>query len=158
MDAISTAIEALSTDDAGLDLDLLLWVDAICINQLDDTEKSWQVAQMADLYSNAEQTLIFLGLQTERSDEAADLFESIATEAEGYNIQSDCDGLDTRIQSVITMLTKENPMVTQLQGLDAFIATTVRKWNTDLLMLTTAIMASSWWGRTWVRIIQLNVF
>ncbi|KAH9211990.1 heterokaryon incompatibility, partial [Leptodontidium sp. 2 PMI_412] len=33
--------------------DLQLWVDAICINQEDTTEKSWQVSMMSRIYSSA---------------------------------------------------------------------------------------------------------
>ncbi|OAL06385.1 HET-domain-containing protein [Phaeosphaeriaceae sp. SRC1lsM3a] len=34
-----------------------LWVDAVCINQPDNAEKSHQVAQMGRVYSGAEQTI-----------------------------------------------------------------------------------------------------
>ena len=38
-----------------------LWIDAICINQASDQEKSTQVKRMADVYQNASQTLVWLG-------------------------------------------------------------------------------------------------
>ena len=38
-----------------------LWVDAICINQQDVTEKSAQVPRMTDIYSSARQVLAWLG-------------------------------------------------------------------------------------------------
>ncbi|KAI0162652.1 heterokaryon incompatibility protein-domain-containing protein, partial [Pestalotiopsis sp. NC0098] len=38
-----------------------LWVDAICINQADNIEKSHQVNLMKDIYSNAGQGLLWLG-------------------------------------------------------------------------------------------------
>lgn len=38
-----------------------LWIDAICINQSDDKEKSHQVLQMRNIYSLASQVLIWLG-------------------------------------------------------------------------------------------------
>ncbi|ETS77398.1 hypothetical protein PFICI_11272 [Pestalotiopsis fici W106-1] len=38
-----------------------LWVDAVCINQMDNTEKSHQVNLMRDIYSNAEEGLLWLG-------------------------------------------------------------------------------------------------
>jgi len=37
--------------------DVVLWIDAICINQGDATEKSIQVSQMRDIYANAESTI-----------------------------------------------------------------------------------------------------
>lgn len=39
----------------------LLWVDAICINQRDGFEKNHQVALMSRIYSQAEQTIAWLG-------------------------------------------------------------------------------------------------
>lgn len=38
-----------------------LWIDAICINQADATEKTTQVQMMADIYSHTEEVLIWLG-------------------------------------------------------------------------------------------------
>lgn len=39
----------------------VLWVDALCINQSDREEKSWQVQQMAAIYSRARATISWLG-------------------------------------------------------------------------------------------------
>lgn len=39
----------------------ILWADAVCINQNDKLEKSSQVAQMGQIYTLAQQTLIWLG-------------------------------------------------------------------------------------------------
>ncbi|KAK3989394.1 het-domain protein, partial [Cladorrhinum sp. PSN332] len=44
----------------------LVWVDAICINQADDDEKSRQVTKMRDIYHSAAQTVAYLG--DERDD------------------------------------------------------------------------------------------
>lgn len=38
-----------------------LWIDAICINQTDDVEKSVQVARIADVYRLAHQVIVWLG-------------------------------------------------------------------------------------------------
>ena len=46
---------------SGLDRPLLMWVDAICINQQDLDERSSQVLLMKDIYSMAERVLIWLG-------------------------------------------------------------------------------------------------
>ncbi|KAL2062480.1 hypothetical protein VTL71DRAFT_6746 [Oculimacula yallundae] len=45
-----------------------IWADALCINQLDDEEKSFQVKQMGDVYRNATHTIIFLGEATESTE------------------------------------------------------------------------------------------
>ena len=38
-----------------------IWIDALCINQQDDTEKSSQVAMMGEIYAKADEMLIWLG-------------------------------------------------------------------------------------------------
>jgi hypothetical protein len=45
-----------------------LWVDAICINQNDDEEKSNQVAKMAHIFRCSKRVLIFLGSEDDCSD------------------------------------------------------------------------------------------
>jgi hypothetical protein len=46
-----------------------IWIDAICINQADHREKSWQVQQMRDIYHTADHTAAWLGEGTEESDQ-----------------------------------------------------------------------------------------
>ncbi|KAL6353859.1 hypothetical protein LRP88_12854 [Fusarium phalaenopsidis] len=45
-----------------------LWVDQLCINQIDETEKSHQVHQMHSIYSDADQVIAWLGTGNEKSD------------------------------------------------------------------------------------------
>jgi hypothetical protein len=40
---------------------LMLWVDAICIDQTDASEKSYQVGLMARIYMQAHQVIVWLG-------------------------------------------------------------------------------------------------
>lgn len=53
----------------------LLWVDAICINQRDEDERSRQVQCMGDIYANASRVLVWIGESVR--DEAAKCFELI---------------------------------------------------------------------------------
>jgi hypothetical protein len=48
----------------------VLWVDAICINQNDITEKSIQVPLMGKLYTEASSVVVWLGGATERMETA----------------------------------------------------------------------------------------
>ncbi|KAF2026782.1 hypothetical protein EK21DRAFT_73498, partial [Setomelanomma holmii] len=41
--------------------DMPIWIDAICINQEDDLEKSSQVERMADVHAGADAMLLWLG-------------------------------------------------------------------------------------------------
>jgi hypothetical protein len=42
-------------------LDLILWIDAICINQRDNDEKSSQIQRMGQIYSRSSHTIVWLG-------------------------------------------------------------------------------------------------
>ncbi|KAH7084146.1 heterokaryon incompatibility protein-domain-containing protein, partial [Paraphoma chrysanthemicola] len=42
-----------------------LWIDSICINQNDNTEKSWQVSMMGNTFKNASRVYIWLGEASE---------------------------------------------------------------------------------------------
>ena len=50
----------------------MLWVDAICINQEDQTEKGHQVSQMRDIYKGADEVLIWLGPSNDDIDSLLD--------------------------------------------------------------------------------------
>jgi len=44
-----------------------LWIDALCINQTDETEKTIQVARMNQIFGNADEVLAWLGTGTART-------------------------------------------------------------------------------------------
>ncbi|KAH9875470.1 hypothetical protein J1614_004962 [Plenodomus biglobosus] len=56
--------------------DVVLWVDAVCINQDDIDERNSQVQLMGILYAEAERVLIWLGEADETTDELVDMLES----------------------------------------------------------------------------------
>lgn len=47
-----------------------LWVDAICINQTDEKERNQQVTQMGEIYSHAQQVILWLGNEDAASSRA----------------------------------------------------------------------------------------
>jgi hypothetical protein len=57
----------------------LLWIDAICINQLDLEERGRQVRLMAKIYSRARRVLLWVGPKSEDSDLAMDYISIIAS-------------------------------------------------------------------------------
>ncbi|RMY76950.1 hypothetical protein D0863_01640 [Hortaea werneckii] len=64
----------------------VLWIDAICVNQADTSERNHQVGLMTEIYSNTTQGLIWLG-------EADD-----STEKALKSINAACAELDAKIQ------------------------------------------------------------
>jgi hypothetical protein len=63
-DNLNSALRYLRLKDETLSL----WVDAICINQKDDVEKTWQVQQMTRVYQQAASTFAWLGPPADNSD------------------------------------------------------------------------------------------
>ena len=55
-----------------------LWIDSICINQQDVDERGAQVAIMADIYTSAQQVLIWLGEEDPDTLSAASLISTLA--------------------------------------------------------------------------------
>jgi hypothetical protein len=51
------------------DSERLIWIDAICMNQRDNNEKSSQVKIMADIYGGADNVAIYLGQSTNQTEE-----------------------------------------------------------------------------------------
>lgn len=73
------------------DAHVSLWVDALCINQDDQVEKTHQVQKMSQIYSTANHVLIWLGAGDPRCEEALEFiddavdfatFDSLATNKE----------------------------------------------------------------------------
>lgn len=54
-----------------------LWIDSICINQDDETEKSQQIARMTDIYRNAFSTFIWLGEEDKTTSSAFSLLNTL---------------------------------------------------------------------------------
>ena len=56
---------------------LVIWVDAICINQLDFSERANQVKMMGDIYGSARHVLVWLGNAFEDSHLGLDMIEKL---------------------------------------------------------------------------------
>lgn len=55
-----------------------LWIDALCINQADETEKEEQIGLMRSIYSDAAGLLIWLGEADSQSEKAMDVIDNLA--------------------------------------------------------------------------------
>ena len=56
-----------------------LWIDAICVNQKDLSERSQQVARMADIYTLADCVVVWLGPEADDSPRILRMFEAIGS-------------------------------------------------------------------------------
>jgi Heterokaryon incompatibility protein (HET) len=58
-------------------IDIIIWADALCINQEDEMEKGEQVKQMRSVYDSARRTRVWLGPKQSNSDQALIRFTEI---------------------------------------------------------------------------------
>ena len=77
---LEEALRQLRQDDD----DLVLWVDAICIDQSNLAERSSQVLMMRDIYASAMFVMAWIGPKDATSEKAFDLVEELANELENY--------------------------------------------------------------------------
>jgi len=66
-----------------------LWIDAICINQDDVTERGLEVVKMGSIYSQARQVIIWLGPEFEGSSDAVQLLRSLVHSVEIVSLLGD---------------------------------------------------------------------
>lgn len=86
-----------------------LWIDSICIQQSDDAEKTWQVAQMRAIFSQAELVFVWLGLGCSETDRTMDWISRVGPRAlstgtldlwpRGRKRQDICDYITSRYSS-----------------------------------------------------------
>lgn len=65
-----------------------VWIDQLCINQVDNTEKSDQILLMAQIYGKAEEVLAWLGPEADDSDAVMDAFQTIGDGAMALDMLS----------------------------------------------------------------------
>lgn len=76
------------------DQDVYLWVDALCINQDDNEEKSSQVNQMGDIYKAAEEVIVWLGPSAVGIGDLFDLITTTDDQAAKLHKAGDRDSWD----------------------------------------------------------------
>jgi hypothetical protein len=83
--AIALGAMARSGDYVG---QFKLWIDAICINQVDELERASQVSKMRDIYSRAWAVVAWLGEERDYSHDAFNLVQRFADMAEESSLQA----------------------------------------------------------------------
>ncbi|CZR65662.1 uncharacterized protein PAC_15562 [Phialocephala subalpina] len=122
---------------------ITLWVDAVCINQEDNLERSHQVSIMAVIYSKAEYVVAWLGVAADHSDKAMDLYSTIGTQSIEAGI------LDLRGNDLRNLANPgEDERLSRIKhSLDAYAQ------EADLVLFDeslTALSKREYWTRTWI--------
>ncbi|KAM0520670.1 hypothetical protein ACHAPE_003067 [Trichoderma viride] len=68
--------------------DRILWIDAVCINQSNVNERNHQVAQMSDIYKQANRVIFFLGNATFTTDAFMHFMQLVQQECSKYAYRS----------------------------------------------------------------------
>ena len=76
-----------------------LWIDAVCINQADITERNAQVALMREIYKYASRTVVYLGTETDdkwgsSTAETFQMVQELVEEAKMFNPAGNVGGTD----------------------------------------------------------------
>jgi hypothetical protein len=86
-----------------------VWADAICIDQRDDSDKSYQIPLMRDLYSKAHRVIAWLG-SSAASDELLELYRQIVPMVNGGSSADMKQTLDNALVLKVAMaLYEPNP-------------------------------------------------
>ena len=110
----------------------VVWADALCINQGDNAEKSWQVQQMAYLYARAKAVISWLGPATDNAALAMKALEDLTQNLKNTNWKRNWAKVNTSIAP------KLNDAAFKLSR------------NTDLWKAIVALTARPYWTRVWI--------
>ncbi|KAK5661306.1 hypothetical protein OQA88_11201 [Cercophora sp. LCS_1] len=129
---LALALRALRKRDSVL----RVWVDAVCINQSDNAEKSAQVAQMGDIYREADVVLAWLGPETEQTEGAIKCVEEVAALADTEKYADDVRKLSFAAMS-LDVLPMEKSDAVRIKEM----------WQTHAV---DDIYARAWFSRLWI--------
>lgn len=118
-----------------LDHNLMLWVDAICIDQSNFPERSMQVLQMARIYDHAHQVHAWLGPGTPETNSTVKNIHSMFTMM--------ADLIAKHKGDIPTAFEEVNPRNTSLYNVSE--AQDLQKWKSIFELFNVA-----WWTRAWV--------
>jgi hypothetical protein len=137
---------------------LNIWIDAICINQKDDVEISWQVQQMRQVYEYAEPVIVWLGRAVAGSRQTLNklvaLEQAIGVLAEEAHLLSPSwikEGATLR-QLGRTLFGLSEPSESRYPAERSMSAATDGGRHgppTDLRVMS-GLLGRPWWGRIWV--------
>jgi len=121
------------------DQDRILWIDAICINQRDLTERSVEVGRMGLIYRQAAHTIVWLGPASETSDLAIEILHAISRD-----VTYDPEEHRSSYQ-------RDSPTAELSENRDAFMAKTP-EWS-----VVEDLLGRKWFTRLWVyQVCQLD--
>ena len=146
---------------------MIIWIDAICINQLDDEEKGWQVSLMGGLYKKASAVIAWLGASADHSDDAIDHLDVLGEQAEACGLHDgpkECaqiwEAITTRpsyMDDPATIVLKcwidGKQLLVPKHALESLLQSLSGWKSQNQVRLAAALyqlLRRPWWGRVWV--------
>jgi hypothetical protein len=147
---------------------LHLWIDAICIDQTNNKEKSFQVGLMAEIYQWACHVFVWLGPADKSSDLAIRCINTIGSTAEAYRIEHAVEayhkiwhemtfvlgGIQRLFPVDLVILDVDGSLFTVSSKAFQVLFDMVSGWRSQSNLLPIAelkkFFARSWWTRMWV--------
>ncbi|CZS99529.1 uncharacterized protein RAG0_07897 [Rhynchosporium agropyri] len=148
--------------------DLVIWIDALCINQADDEEKSWQVKLMADIYQKACKVLAWLGPAESGDDSVMDYLNALGAKAEACGMENGFEPYQAIWQELALQPLEPydlSPLYARIRRLDGRILVVsndklrslfhyISGWHGHGNLLPLAgierFFTRPWWGQVWV--------
>lgn len=114
-----------------------LWIDSICINQDDLSERAEQVQLMGEIYACARRVVVWLGSTSHNTHLAISAIRSLAAHVELSSIFDTVEMGDWRLKEDV------NP---ELSNLETCLPLSVDEWQA-----IADLVARPWFGRLWIR-------
>ncbi|KAM5354050.1 hypothetical protein ACJ41O_000700 [Fusarium nematophilum] len=129
---------------------LTLWIDALCIDQDDEAEKTEQVAQMQQIYSRAASVITWLGPAADDSDAAMLWIQRYGSAAHGLGIGTTPE---LQLHPLLQALESDPGRLPSLQGLEEFlrdISVQLAPSSGGVVTALSRLFARPYWSRIWV--------
>ena len=123
-------------------LALVLWIDALCIDQTNISEKNDQIRRMDVIYKNAERVICWLGPRSNTSSRALEIMRSwfatryksgFDTEVDPFD-DSDIPAAEDEVEEQTTK----------------WVSQAIRSLNMDDLDALVLLFERAWWTRVWI--------
>jgi hypothetical protein len=134
---------------------LSIWIDAICINQKDEAEKSEQVGRMRDIYSRADEVITWLGTSSDegRSKLAMRWIAEFGGRAKALNIGGTPDMLLKKVlerAEGIPSDLDDNEEQAFVRDLKRNLSSETNPDYDDLVTALQDILQRAYWSRIWI--------
>jgi hypothetical protein len=127
---------------------LPIWIDQICINQMDDDEKSKRVEVMDKIYRSAEEGLVWLGPRADSSDHLMEILLRMSAFAMEFGLPDYYTR--TRISELIRICAKDDPNDAATIKYHAFCEEVTPLFTRAVYKSLIALQKRAWFQHLWV--------